>query len=72
MDILQTFYETEVMREAVKAFMIDTLKTKTLENVYDNKSITGHFEAMQNIEDTFSKLEEMFGKDKGTTQENSR
>jgi hypothetical protein len=64
-EILRQFYNTEAMRETVKAFMIEVLKERAVDKVFNKKAIAGVYEARQTIDDAFDKLEELYGvKDK--------
>ena len=60
MDLLRQFYLNEHEREAVKEFMIQVLKERAVDKVFNKKAIAGVYEARQTIDDVFNKLEEMY------------
>jgi len=59
---LQQFYDNEGQREAVKVFMVETLKEMTVELAFEGKSVVGIPETSKLIDRTFDRLEELYGK----------
>ena len=72
MNPLKQLQENTVMREAVKAYMLDTLKELAVERVFAQKDVKGIYEAQEVVEKAFNKLEEEFGEKKKTVVESSR
>jgi len=72
MNPLKQLQENTVMREAVKAFMLDTLKELAVERVFAQKSIDGIYEAQEVVENTFNRLQELYGEKKKNIPESSR
>lgn len=62
MDRLQQFYLDEGTREEVKLFMINLLQEEAVNRVFTGKNTVGLLEARENIDKTFSKLEELYKK----------
>ena len=63
MNSLKDFYINESMRNDVKAYLIDFLKEKALEKLFDDtyeKSLFGFAEAKMVIESAFENLEVLF------------
>ena len=72
MNPLQQFQLNETLREAVKSFMIETLKELAVERVMAQKDVEGIYEAQEVIDNTFNKLEELYAEKKKTVVESSR
>jgi hypothetical protein len=72
MDILQQFYNDTATREAVKAFMVDTLREMAVERVFDKKAVAGIYEGKKAIEKSFDRLEELYATIKTPIIQNSR
>lgn len=70
--VLKQFYETEAMRETVKAFLITQLEDLAIQRVFDKQTVAGIYEARKVIDSSFSKLEELFDKPKSNVAKNSR
>ncbi len=60
MDLLHTFYNNQAEREAVKAFMIETLALRAVDKVFTKQAIAGVYEARKTIDDMFDRLEELY------------
>ena len=60
MDLLRQFYLNEHEREAVKEFMIQVLKERAVDKVFNKKAIAGVYEARELIDEMFNKLEELY------------
>lgn len=60
MNPLNSFYQDVHQREAVKAFMIEQLEEMTIENVFNDKQITGLYEAKLLVDKMFNTLEETY------------
>jgi len=63
MNSLKDFYLNEAMRNDVKAYLIDFLKEKALEKLFDDtyeKSLFGFSEAKVVIDGAFENLEVLF------------
>lgn len=61
MDLLRTFYNDIHTRETFKEFQLNLLRQMAVDRVFDKEDIAGIHEAKQIIEDSFSRLEEMYG-----------
>jgi hypothetical protein len=72
MNPLQQFQLNEILREAVKAFMIEQLREMAVERVFDKKAISGIYEARKVVDATFDKLEELYAEKKKPLIESSR
>ena len=72
MNPLQQFQLNETMREAVKAFMIEQLKEMAVEQVFDNKAVSGIYEARKVVDTTFDRLEELYAEKKKPVIESPR
>ena len=72
MNPLKQLQENPVMREAVKAYMLETLKELAVERVFAQKDIKGIYEAQEVVEKTFTRLQEEFGEKKKIVVESSR
>lgn len=59
--LLKQFYEFKGQREAVRHFMIETLKEIAIERAFDGKDVNGIPEARLCIEKMFDHLEELYG-----------
>ena len=59
--LLKQFYEFKGQREAVRYFMIETLKEIAIERAFDGKDVSGIPEARLCIENMFDRLEELYG-----------
>lgn len=64
MDFLQTFYEDFQTREAVKAAIIERLKSDATDAVFKKQSTAGLYEANRAVERFFEDLSDKFGKKK--------
>ena len=69
---LKQFYDNEGTREAVREFLIQTLKELAVERVFAKGTVSGIYEGKKAIEVGFDKLEEMFGIIKEQKVPNSR
>ena len=72
MNPLKQLQENTVMREAVKAYMLETLRELAVERVFTKESTEGIYEAQEVVEKTFDKLQEEFGVKKPIVPESSR
>ncbi len=72
MNPLQQFQLNETLREAVKAFMVETLRELAVERVMAQKDVKGVYEAQEVIDNAFNKLEELYAEKKKTVVESSR
>lgn len=72
MNPLNVFYQNETQREAVKEFMVDTLKQIAVEKTFNGESVEGIMEAHDLIERSFNRLEELYGIIKPPVISNSR
>lgn len=57
---LRNFHDNENLREAVKAFLIESLKQMAVERVFEKQSTSGIYEGKKAIEYAFNKLDEMY------------
>lgn len=62
MNILQNFYGNEAQREAVKAYMIETLAELAVERTFEGKDVGGIKDAKECVDKMFDKLEVTYGK----------
>jgi hypothetical protein len=69
---LRIFYENVSEREAVHAYMIETLKEIAVEKAFNGESTAGIKEASTTIERLFDKLEQEYGKIQSIKESNSR
>lgn len=69
---LSEFYQDDAMREVVKSFLIDTLKSETIERVFKNKDVSGIADAKIAIDKAFLTLKEMFEQKPKAQSKNSR
>lgn len=60
METLFTFYNNEVEREAVRAFLMENLRELAVIRAFSGKEVTGIAEAKTVIDAAFSRLEEKF------------
>ncbi len=60
MNPLQLFYNNEVEREAVKAFLISSLRELAGDYAVEGKPTSGIKEASECVEIAFDKLEELY------------
>jgi hypothetical protein len=72
MNPLQTFYNNQSERDAVMAFLIDSLKEVAVEKAFEGASVVGIREANDAIRAAFDKLGEIYGKIDEPTITNSR
>lgn len=72
MDILQQFYSSEPMREAVRLFFIAQLEKRAIEKVFNKQAVAGVYEAKKTLEEAFEKLSEMYEPKKPASIESSR
>lgn len=72
MNPLQTFYNNEVEREAVRAFFVLALRELAADLALDGKPTTGISEAKLAVEKAFDKLDEEFSKPSKVDISNSR
>lgn len=61
MNPLKTFYDNFAEREAVKEFLIDSLKDLAVERAFEGKGVVGIAEANDTILKAFDLLEEKYG-----------
>ncbi len=59
--LLKSFYNNENQREAVKTFLIESLKELAVEMTFDGKDVTGIKEAHDAINKAFDSLAETYG-----------
>lgn len=62
MDLLRTFYNDIHTREAVKAFLTEQLQNIAVERTFERKDVSGIADAMELINSSFEKLDEMYKK----------
>lgn len=72
MNLLLTFYNNQAEREAVKAFMIDTLKEIAVDRAFSGQDVYGMQQAKECIDRAFDKLEETYGKIESPVITNSK
>jgi hypothetical protein len=60
---LSEFYNDDAMKEVVKSFLIDTLKSETIERVFKRLEVSGIADAKIAIEKSFVLLDILFGKE---------
>lgn len=61
MDPLRTFYNNETQREALKEFMVETIREIAADKAIDGQDTSGIKEGRECIEQTFDKLEKKYG-----------
>ena len=61
MEILQQFYENEVMREAVRELIVESLKEVAVEKAFNGESTTGIVDAKASIDKAFETMREVYG-----------
>lgn len=71
-NILRTFYNNEVEREAVRGFMVETLGQIAIERAFGGEATQGIQEARECINKMFDKLEELYDIIKAPVIINSR
>jgi hypothetical protein len=59
---LGLFYANENEREAVKEFLINTLKDIAVEKTFNKEDVSGIAEARQLVDKAFDRLSELYGK----------
>lgn len=69
---LRQFYNNENEREAVKEFLIQTLKEMAVERVFDKKAVAGIYEGKKAIEKAFDDLQIKYGIIKPIEQPNTK
>lgn len=57
---LAEFYSDQAMVEVVKSFLVDTLKSETIERVFKKQDVSGIADAKIAIEKSFILLQTMF------------
>ncbi len=72
MDSLLLFYRNPSEREAVKAFMIETLAQMAVDKAFNREDVNGIADARDLIDKTFQKLGEKYGKIEEPVIHNSR
>jgi hypothetical protein len=72
MNPLNSFYQNVVMRDSVKAFMIEELKEMAVEKTFAGQETKGIKEARDCLDKTFNKLGQMYGKIEEPIISNSR
>ena len=72
MPSLRIFYENEVMREDVRAYMVDTLKEIAVERTFNGEETKGIKDAHELIDRMFDRLDQEYGKIQVITQSNAR
>jgi hypothetical protein len=72
MNQLNLFYQNQGQREAVRAYMIDTLAQMAIEKTFEGLDVSGIKDAKNCIDRAFDKLEEEYGKIETTLIPNSR
>lgn len=60
-DLIKAFYLDIHTRDAVLAFLSDTLKEEATSNVFKGKPVDGYKEAMDCIKNSFAKLHDTYG-----------
>lgn len=66
MNPLLSFYNNIHEKEAVKKFFQETLEAMAVERVFEKKDIAGIYEAKRVLDDSFDKLDTLYGKIKET------
>ena len=72
MNPLQSFYNNETQREAVKEFMIACLKELAVEKTFAGENTNGIKEAREIVDNMFDKLEAEYGVKKPTFVNDAR
>lgn len=69
---LKNFYDNEVLREAVKAFLLEELHNLAVERVFGKQTVAGIYEGKKVIDKAFDKLGVLYGKIDKPVIHNSR
>lgn len=69
---LRTFYNNENQREAVKEFMLECLKEMAVDKSFKGESTDHIKDCKQVVENTFTRLREIYGKQPKPSISNSR
>lgn len=69
---LSEFYNDKAMLNVVKSFLIDTLKSETIERVFKGKDVSGIADAKIAIDKSFALLETLFAKKEKSRVTNNR
>lgn len=72
MNPLQLFYNNEIEREAVKAFMFAILRENAADKALDGEDTSGFVDAKECVQKTFDKLDELYGRIKPPKPSNTR
>lgn len=72
MNPIKQFYDNEPMRESVKAFMIEVLGDMVISTAFEGGDTDGFKHARSCVENTFDKLEELYGEKKQPVITNSK
>ena len=72
MQSLKLFYDNVTEREAVREFLIESLREIAIEKTFDGEDVTGIKEARQTIDKMFDKLDELYGIKSAIIMSNSR
>ncbi len=59
--ILKQFYENSSEREAVREFLIESLKEMAVERVFSKGAVAGIYEGRKAIDKAFDKLQQEYG-----------
>jgi hypothetical protein len=72
MDILKSFVNNKVVKEAVYNYMIETLKDEIVVKALREDDIKGYAEAKRIIDKTFNNLEGLYAESKNRNSQDSR